>query len=47
MKIEKHGTVTIPKKETRPIEFACNNCHCEFVAKPGEYIEGSDAYDRH
>lgn len=45
MYILKHGTVTSPEKETRPIEFACHNCHCKFVAKPGEYIEGKGYYN--
>ena len=40
MRIEAHGGFQSPKKETRPLRFCCTNCHCKFVADPGEYIEG-------
>lgn len=40
MRIEAHGGFQSPKKETRPLRFCCTNCHCKFVANPGEYIEG-------
>lgn len=40
MYIIKHGTIINPEKDVRPIEFTCNNCHCKFVAKSCEYIEG-------
>lgn len=40
MYIKKHGNFIHEVKDTRSAEICCSNCHCKFVAEPGEYLIG-------